>query len=1065
MIRLFVLFGIFGIVILTMSILATYYFQYSSYKKTSMERVKTADQYLEKMLLDDAEDFRHYCEYFPEHRDEIRIVPIDFDEFITARDEFFEAFADRFPGESFGTDIEPWELPDDLKALYYAYYHRYWMLTFEDATTGLNVAYTYFLLADEDTKQLMYLIDPVREGNEEDPEKLNLGWNDIYDEPRYASVWKVYEAGVPLDDELVIFDNEYGHTFAYYYPLVIDGEKIGLIVSEIDIDSLNKEILDNTIKLGFIIAAIFIFCEMLMLALVNVLYVSKIHFLIGKIGQFGLSRDLKIVDDIKKKKFVNDEIGMLADETTFMMGEICSHEDEMEKASRMKSDFLANMSHEIRTPMNAVIGMAELAQREDNVENIHDFVGQIKSSGRLLLAIINDILDFSKIESGKLDLIPINYIPASLFNDVSNIALMKLGDGAVEFDLDIPPNLPACLYGDNIRIRQILINLVGNAIKFTRSGCVSVKVSFEHVSGKKIMLNVAVEDTGIGIKEEDLKKIFESFSQVDTKRNRSVEGTGLGLAISKRLVDLMGGEMNVTSTYGMGSCFSISIPQTVVDEEPGVSIGEPARYIGISCFADPYLTEKFKRDSERLGIETHVIGAGDNFVSKYSRIKSSNPGKELFVFVDDEGFGRIPGDFRVSEDGAQIVLVAGYNPQKDSKLCKIVSIRKPVSTLSLSSVYNRERKHYSGLAEDTDDFTAPGAKVLIVDDNTVNLTVAEGLLEPLKMSVMTATSGRDAIELTSRYSYDIVFMDHMMPDMDGIEATHKIREVTPEYRNIPIIALTANAVSGAYEMFREEGLDGFVAKPIEVRAFISTVKEFLPPGKIVYTQDEEGTDDVTNGDASGALNAEQSEKNGKTDKGELAIDGLDTASALKMLGSRKVYLDVLRKYLNVMKTKSETIRSAYDLEKWDEYTIEVHALKSSSRQIGALQLATDAETLENAGKSGDIDLIKSRTDALLQDYLSYEPVLRKYFGEDKADEEPVQKPAVSSDELKEILAVTEKAAEDLDMDALESVCEKLKGYSYTDDISDKVAEMIKAIEEYDTERCLELKDEIAAAVL
>ena len=1044
--RLTFIFATFGIIIFAMSMLATYFIQMSTYKKTSMDRVKKADQYIVSMLLDDKEDVKEYAKFFRDHYDEIRVEPIEFDEFISSRNEFYKAFAERFPGQGFGTDIKTADLPYDLKLLYYSYYHKYWEITFEDAAAELDVAYSYFLLADPETKQLIYLIDPIREPNEEDGTKLNLGWNDIYDEPEYDSVWTVYEAGVPLDDELVIFDNEYGHTYAYYYPLIIDGEKIGLIVSEIDIDGLNKDILNRSLTLGIWVAIIFVLCEMIMLFLVNKLYISKLHFLIEEIGRFGSSRDAEIVDEIKNTKFGKDELGQLADNTSYMMNEIVEHEDEMEKASQMKSDFLANMSHEIRTPMNAVIGMAELALREERLVNVHDYIGQIKSSGRLLLAIINDVLDFSKIESGKLDIIEVNYIPASMFNDVSNIVLMKLTNGNVNFDLNIPADLPSCLYGDNIRIRQILINLVGNAIKFTNSGKISVDVSFNKTSDSEIMLKIAVEDTGIGIKEEDLQKIFDSFSQVDAKRNRSVEGTGLGLAITQRLVSLMNGTLDVKSTYGKGSVFSIEIPQKIIDPAPGVWIKDAESIVGIACFSDEYTTGVFERDSARLNVETESMSRGDNFSVRFDVIKRSHEGKRLVIFTDEDSIDMIPGDIAAPGGEADIVLVTGFTPRTDIDIKSFVSIRKPVSTLSLSTVYNRCGSDTMKVSSSDDsEFIAPTAKVLIVDDNAVNLTVAEGLLEPLKMSVMTAASGREAVELTSKYKYDIVFMDHMMPEMDGIEATHLIREKNPDYNDIPIIALTANAVGDAREMFEREGMDGFVAKPIEVRNFYSTVRHFLPEEKIETVQP---------GSGSGGSSSDNDSM-----QGELVIGDLNVASAVEMLGSRKVYLDVLKKYYNVMESKAEVISDAFAAEKWDEYTIEVHALKSSSRQIGAGELALKAEKLEMAGKTSDIDYIRANTDDLLKHYASYRPVLAEFFG-DKVREDIAPSEELPVQVLKEILDKVSAAAEDLDMDAMEEASGRIDSYHYEGKMKELTGSLIKAISEMDVDVCTEIISEI-----
>ena len=348
---------------------------------------------------------------------------------------------------------------------------------------------------------------------------------------------------------------------------------------------------------------------------------------------------------------------------------------EIERAARMKSDFLANMSHEIRTPMNAVIGMAELALREDLPDTARNYIRQIKSSGHALLTIINDILDFSKIESGKMDIVETEYEPLAVIHNVVNMIRTRIGEKNVQLLTDISQNLPSRLFGDSIRFQQILINLLNNAVKFTQKGNVKLLISVRESGDNRIILHAEIADTGRGIKPEDMEKIFSSFQQVDSKRNRNIEGSGLGLTITKQLLELMGGSIHVESVYGVGSTFVFDLPQKVIDATP----------------AD---VSKLDEVVERIDAEM-----------------------ESFTFV------------------------------------------------------------------------APQARVLVVDDNAVNLTVTKGLLEPLEMQIDTAISGREAIDMVQQNMYDLVFMDHMMPEMDGVETTHEIRRRFPEYADLPIIAL------------------------------------------------------------------------------------------------------------------------------------------------------------------------------------------------------------------------------------------------------------------------------------
>ena len=388
--------------------------------------------------------------------------------------------------------------------------------------------------------------------------------------------------------------------------------------------------------------------------------------------------------------------------------------EKAENASNVKSSFLANMSHEIRTPMNAILGMTEIALRGKLEDQQRDAIEQIKAASMTLLTIINDILDFSKIESGKMEIVEVDYDVLTLVKDVYHIFAGKVNEKNLKLEITVDPTFPTSLHGDEIRMKQVLINLVNNAVKFTEQGSIHLTVEYER-KGENVLFKGSVKDTGIGIKPEDLERIFNSFEQSDTFRNRKKEGSGLGLAISRQLLQLMGGDIHVESTYQQGSNFYFEVPQHIVDESP--------------C-----------------------------------------------------------GAFDLSEGQPRV---------------------------------NRAAEH--------EDFRAPEAKVLVVDDNLVNRKVAVGLMRPFAMQVDAAKSGKEAIEMIQQKEYHLVFMDHMMPDMDGVETTHVIRSLEGEYyKNVPIIALTANAISGVKEMFLEEGMNDFIAKPINVKELSEKILDWLP---------------------------------------------------------------------------------------------------------------------------------------------------------------------------------------------------------------------------------------------
>ncbi|MBQ8983015.1 MAG: PocR ligand-binding domain-containing protein [Lachnospiraceae bacterium] len=714
---------------------------------------------------------------------------------------------------------------------------------------------------------------------------------------------------------------------------------------------------------------------------------------------------------------------------------------EIARAAQMKTDFLANMSHEIRTPMNAVIGMAEMALREDLPDNARDYINQIKSSGRALLAIINDILDFSKIESGKMDIFPVEYDSMSLFNDVSNIIMTRLVDKDVDLVLDITPEIPVLLYGDNIRIRQALINLANNAVKFTNEGEIRIIVRFKRLSDTNGILKISVVDTGIGIKEDNLQSIFESFSQVDSTRNRNVEGSGLGLAITQRLIHLMEGNLTVESEYGVGSTFSFSVPQIISDPTPAMKVNSPAHLCALSLFKDVRVSKRFLMDVKRLGVQAYNLKAEADLESGYNSLRRLNPNIEFFMFFDHDMLTEERKAFIEKHPEINAVLVSEFIQDHKENIHNLMMVKKPLSSMNLSMIFNKEKIIFSGHSEyDEDtDFIAPDAWVLIVDDNIVNLTVAEGLLEPLKLNTVSANSGKEAIKHAHERNFDLILMDHMMPEMDGVTATQEIRRQIPAYKDIPIIALTANAVGSARDMFLEAGMNDFIAKPIEVRTLMNKMHQWLPEDKIRKQTAEEKAD----------------EQNKKDEDSTLIIGDLDTHTAIRMLGNEKLFWNVLKEYHRVIPSKAESIHKHYSREDWEAYTIEVHALKSSSKQIGAMELSKMAAELEKAGKDKNIAFIYDNTEAALKKYREYEPILAPYFTEESA----ANKPFIDFSELTTMFEQLREAADDLNSDEIERICTEICKYQYPDDQKEYPSQLKNACEDLDTEEIIEILDE------
>ena len=755
------------------------------------------------------------------------------------------------------------------------------------------------------------------------------------------------------------------------------------------------------------------------------------------------AKDIRIVDERTVEKVSNAvyTIANVLSEIGYGKYQVSLTNMELRKTSNMKSDFLANMSHEIRTPMNAVIGMAEMALREDVSPAAREYIGQIKSSGQTLLTIINDILDFSKIESGKMDISDVEYEPMSMINDVSNIIMTRIGSKDLDLTVDVNPNLPSGLYGDNIRIKQVLVNLANNAVKFTDAGNVNLKIDFLQISEDEIELYVAVADTGRGIRESDMNRLFQSFQQLDSKRNRNVEGTGLGLAISRQLVALMRGKIHVDSEYGKGSTFSFVIPQKVTDSSYAVE-KVAKNLVAAGLIQSEYTARELAMDMEKLGVTYERLESEEDL----GRVKDHNAG---YLFVEQPLFTEAVQYFLKLNPDVCGVLLANYREVRSYDLANLRVVKKPLYILGLSNIFNGKEEIGSVSFMETEDFdfTAPKAEILVVDDNAINLTVVKGLLNPLKMKIDTALSGKDAVLMTTDKRYDIIFMDHMMPEMDGVETTRVIRRLLGNNGQVPIIALTANAVEGTAEMFINEGMNDFVTKPIEMRVIISKLHKWLPPEKIEKNRDKKMN--------AARLNANRDNKASQTTT-DISIEGLDVKRAMEFLGNENLFWSVLKEYYRVIDKKCAMIQEYEQKEQWKEYTVEVHALKRASKQIGALDLAQVAEQMEAAGNAGNAALIHKITPGMLEEYMFYKGILAPYFV--KQEEEQSGR-AAKNDEMSVLFGEMKEAMENLDMDAMEKVIKDMGQYSYSDAQRDIFEKLKNAVEDIDTERCEEILDE------
>ncbi len=592
------------------------------------------------------------------------------------------------------------------------------------------------------------------------------------------------------------------------------------------------------------------------------------------------------------------------------MEELQVQRDIADHANEAKSKFLANMSHEIRTPINAMLGMDEMILRESNEKPIRSYAGDIMSAGRTLLSLINDILDLSKIEEGKMEIIPVQYDLFSLINDLVNMTRDRASKKGLKFNVKADEHIPHLLVGDEIRIRQCATNLLTNAVKYTEKGEVTITFGYDKKDEDHIHLVITVEDTGIGMKEEDMANLFSPYKRIEEKRNRAIEGTGLGMSITRQLLDLMGTSLEVHSEYGKGSVFTFAVEQEVVKWE------ELGDYSG-----------RFEEN-----------------------IESSYEYHELFH--------------------------------------------------------------------------APEARILVVDDTEINLTVIQNLLKKTGIKIDTAISGKIALGLCADNRYDVVFIDHMMPEMDGIETLKHMRE-DGLCKDVPAVSLTANAVSGAREMFLEAGFTDYLSKPVDGRKLEKMLYDLLPKDKILSPDESfDAVEDVSSDSADTILP-------GWLDD----IDEIDVGAGVSNCGSEEGYLSVLTVFHQTAPMKADEIKEYFDNEEYENYTVKVHALKSSARIIGASALSELAKSLEEAGKSSDTGFIKDNTDRLLSMYRSLDDKLKQF------DVSGTELPVIDEGKLKEAYQTIIEIAGCMDYGMMDDILKDLKGYGMSDNDRQRIDSM------------------------
>ncbi len=662
-------------------------------------------------------------------------------------------------------------------------------------------------------------------------------------------------------------------------------------------------------------------------------------------------------------------------------------EHEKQKAvmeSEAKARFLANMSHEIRTPINAILGMDAMILRESDEPSTKEYALDIQRAGDNLLSLINDILDMSKIEAGKLEIIPVDYDFSSVIHDVVSMISIKAHDKGLDLQVLVDKKLPSRMFGDEIRIRQILINLLNNAVKYTEKGTITLKVGGK-TEGETARLRFEVSDTGIGIKKEDISKLFSEYERIEAERNRNIEGTGLGMNITVMLLKMMDSKLEVESVYGEGSTFSFELLQKITNHEP---IGD--------------IEDRIRRQSQEYSYEV--------------------------------------------------------------------------------------------------SFVAPEAEILVVDDNMVNRRVFRGLLKETEVNVDEAESGQECLDIVLQKHYDIIFLDHMMPEMDGVEALKRMKTLEGnKCKDTPVIALTANAVSGSRDMYIAEGFDEYLSKPIVPEKLEKIIKSLLP--KELVKEPVHDNKEKTAANNQGIPYAKEDEPQAH----ELPeIEGIDWKYALNHMPDKELLTDTIKSFYASMDKEAEYLLGCYEkllkgygdkldmkdkeklismdaliedmkneakdstsLEKMQDdemkealslYRTKVHAMKSSAAMIGAVELSHQAKLLEFAARDGRIYRVLAVTPSFINEWNTYKEKLSCFA----STEEETEKTDYDYESIIAYLNMLRNAMSEMDIDEADGLISTICEYEYPDEAAEDIEELKTAVETLDEEYTNEIIERLLA---
>ena len=653
--------------------------------------------------------------------------------------------------------------------------------------------------------------------------------------------------------------------------------------------------------------------------------------------------------------------------------------EQLETTAQQNADFLSNVSHELRTPVNMVIGISEAALGRAVPLEVREAIESIKLAGKRLSGQINNILDYTEIVENTLSAARDPYALISVFNDVITMIAMQNSGRQLEVVFDMDPRIPSTLVGDAEKISHVLKILLENSLKFTEEGGINLYAGFRRESyGVNLIFDIC--DTGIGMTPSQLDQIICDFYQADSGSSRYVGGLGLGIPIARGLLHAMGGFMHFESKEQQGLKIHIVIPQGVEDETPSIAVPDASK-LCIACYFRP---EKYSRDEVRRYYDNMILhlveGLGIEGYQAHNfegLLKLQREHNLTHIFIAQTEYMGNPPYYEELAETIQVAVIAEGDFVLDEG-SRLMVLRKPFFALAIVNLLGGQGDNNLVEIQTAEGrpFTCPGVRALAVDDEEMNLVVAKGVLGSYGMQVDTCLNGKAAIECCLKDSYDIIFLDHMMPGFDGVETLRHIRELNNgKYKDLPVIALTANTISGAREMFRNEGFSEFIPKPIERSVLERVLRRTLPQGCIQYEGDVSSPENAQG--KAVAPDASSREHSGKTDGaqeeamayGSLVRVGINVGLGLDYCsGEESFYLEMLRMFCGQEEEKRAEIVSYYEAGNWDDYAIKVHALKSTSLTIGAEDLSGQAKALEQACKDGDVEYIKKNHPRLLQTY-------------------------------------------------------------------------------------------------